>query len=90
VLPKAIASTQPRIILHILPMLWGTMIGGAIAASAVPVPATSLAIGLGSAVLGLGVGRGIWGWIARRAESRIEALASDLVAEAKRLANKGP
>jgi hypothetical protein len=78
-----------RIILHVLPMLWGTMIGGAIAASTVPALATSLTIGLGSAALGLGVGRGIWGWIARRAESRIDSLASDLVAEAKRLANKG-
>jgi len=74
-----------RAILQLLPTAWGTMIGGAIAASVAAGPGTGIALAIGSAALGFGIGRSIWQWVARRATSRVDALSADLASEAKRL-----
>lgn len=73
-----------RFVLHLLPGLWGGMIGGTVAASAGGI-STAAAVGLAAASVGLGVGigRAIWTRLARKNAREVEQVADALAGAAR-------
>lgn len=66
-----------RLVSHLLPTLWGGMIGAAVSAAASG-PLMALPIVVGAAAGGFGIGRAFFSWLAKRREGRVKRLAQRL------------
>ena len=78
-----------RGVLHFLPTMWGTMIGGAVAASAGGIStATGVAIAAGVATLGVGIGRTVWQVLARRSAREVQSVATELALAAREMSDR--
>jgi hypothetical protein len=82
------ASSKLRVISHILPTMWGAMIGGAIAASAVLSAPVGVAVGIGTALLGLSAGHLTWRSIANRGARDARRIANEVALAAAELAGE--
>ncbi len=72
-----------RFILHLLPGVWGGMIGLAVGGSSGLATLPWAAAIAGTAVAGVGIGRAVWNRIARKSADQVEEVAAVLVGEAQ-------
>lgn len=76
-----------RAVLHLLPGVWGLMIGGAVTASAGVGGPGALGIAMGSVALGVGIGRTVWRFLARQSAQEVQQIANDLASAAEGMAD---
>jgi hypothetical protein len=77
-----------RILMHLLPSIWGSMAGVIVAMTAGATLVPGAGIVAGCAVAGVAAGRGVWELLARRSQRRVDRLASDLAGQAQSLASQ--
>ncbi len=76
-----------RGVLHFIPTMWGTIIGGGVAASSGGGAVTGVAIAVGVAALGAGIGRTVWQALARRSAREVHSVATELALAAREMAD---
>lgn len=77
-----------RRVVHLLPSAWGGMAGFVLAAAAGMTVLPGAATVAGVASLGFGIGRKVWQSMTARSGKRVEQLASELVDQAKQIADE--